>query len=119
MTVTSLHKKSNPAPKRRILVVDDNLDAVHSLALLLRDMGHEAQFAINGVAAVEVAKKFRPDLILVDMTLPDASGSDIAWQLKREPGLEHTVIVAVSGHSDDIHRKKALDAGCLVPREAA
>jgi len=45
---------------RRVLVVEDNLDSVHSMALLVRMMGHEVQFAINGFAALEVARQFRP-----------------------------------------------------------
>ena len=54
-----------------MLVVDDDLDAVHSMVMLLKSMGHEVQFAINGFAAIEVARKFRPDLTLLDIGLPD------------------------------------------------
>ena len=95
-----------------MLVVDDNLDAVHSFALLLREMGLEVQFAINGFAALEIARAFRPDVILLDMALPDFNGPQIARQLKWEPGLERTALIAISGHSDDLMRKSALDAGC-------
>jgi CheY-like chemotaxis protein len=112
MTLTVVNPRSNPAPMRRVLVVDDNLDAVHSMAFLLREQGHDVQFAINGFAAIEIARKFRPEVILLDIALPDFSGADIARQLKWEPGLEKALIVAVSGHSDELHRRKALDAGC-------
>jgi CheY-like chemotaxis protein len=107
-----VNPNGNPACSRRVLVVDDNRDAVHSMAFLLGDMGHDVQFAINGFAAVEIARKFRPEVILLDIAPPDFSGADIARQLKGEPGLENVLLVAVSGHGDELHRTKALDAGC-------
>jgi CheY-like chemotaxis protein len=100
------------APKVRILVVDDDLDTDHSMALLLRTMGHEVQFAINGFAAIDVARNFRPDVVLMDINLPDFKGDHLARQLKYEPGLEKARLVAVSGQSDDETRKRALAAGC-------
>lgn len=104
--------KPNPQPKRRVLVVDDNLDSVHSTAVLIRAMGHEVQFAINGIAAIDAARSFRPDVILLDIGLPDFNGYDIARSLKYEPGLENTRIIAVTGLPQDQVRQRALDAGC-------
>ena len=59
-------------------------------------MGHEVQFAINGFAALDVAREFRPDVILLDIGLPDFTGCAIARQLKWEPQLRHTRIFAIS-----------------------
>jgi CheY-like chemotaxis protein len=109
-TVTSL--KPNPQPKRRVLVVDDNLDAVHSMAMLLRVMGHEVQFAINGFAAIDVARTFHPDVILLDVGLPDFRGDQIARQLKFELGMERVRMIAVTGRSDEETRTRVLAAGC-------
>src|SRR5258706_14762095 len=69
---------------RRVLVVDDSLDTIHSLAFVLRDMGHEVEFAINGYAALEAARRFRPEVVLLDIRLPDTTGWEIARRLKRE-----------------------------------
>lgn len=99
-------------PKRKVLVVEDNLDAMHSMALLLKMMGHEVDFAINGFAALDVARQFRPDLILVDIGLPDFEGDKIAQQLRYEPGLEHTRIIALTGRPVGEVRPRALAAGC-------
>jgi CheY-like chemotaxis protein len=96
---------------RKILVVEDNLDSVHSMAVLIKMMGHECQFAINGLAALKIAREFRPDVILLDIGLPDFKGYDIAKQLRYEPGLENTRIIAVTGRSE-YDRELALDAGC-------
>jgi CheY-like chemotaxis protein len=92
-------------PKARVLVVDDDLDTVHSMAMLIKMMGHEVQFAINGFAGIDIARSFRPDVILLDINLPDFKGDHLAKQLKYEPGLERTYIVAVSGRSDDQMRQ--------------
>ena len=111
-TVHQIRPSAQPVERRRVLVVDDNLDAVHSMAVLLKSMGHEVQFAINGFAAIDVARSFRPDLILLDIALPDFKGYEIARQLKWEPGLERTRIVAISGLPQDEVRERSLDAGC-------
>ena len=110
--MTRISTIGGDAPKRRVLVVDDNLDVVHSMAMLLKLLGHEVQFAINGFAALDVARKFRPQVILLDIGLPDVKGDAIARQLRWEPGLEGCRIIAVSGRSDHEMRQRALDAGC-------
>jgi CheY-like chemotaxis protein len=105
-------RRAQPAPSRRVLLVEDHLDTVHSMAIMLKGMGHDVQFAINGFAAIDIARKFRPEFILLDIGLPDFEGDEIARQIKWEPGLEHTRIIAIRGHSDDETRRRALDAGC-------
>jgi CheY-like chemotaxis protein len=103
--------KPDAVVRRRVLIVEDNLDAVHSMAMLVKMMGHECQFAINGFAALDIARRFRPDVILLDIGLPDFKGDDIARQLRWEPGLEQTRIIAVTA-LPDADRQRALDAGC-------
>ena len=111
--MATLHSlKPDQQPKRRVLIVEDNLDAVHSMATLIKMMGHEVEFAINGFAALDVARRFRPEVILLDIGLPDFKGYNIARQLKWEPDLANTRIIAITGRSMDEVRQKALDAGC-------
>lgn len=112
MSVVRSLRPDAQQPKLRVLVVEDNLDSVHSMAMLIKTIGHEVQFAINGLAAIDIARKFRPDVVLLDIGLPDFSGNDIARQLKWEPGLESTRIIAVSGLAQEDARQRALDAGC-------
>ena len=109
-TVHSL--KPEQQPKRRVLIVEDNLDAVHSMATLVKMMGHQVEFAINGFAALDVARRFRPEVILLDIGLPDFKGYNIARQLKWEPDLAKTRIIAITGRPMSEVRQKALDAGC-------
>jgi CheY-like chemotaxis protein len=104
--------RAQPSASRRVLLVEDHLDTVHSMAIMLKSMGHEVQFAINGFAAIDIARSFRPEFILIDIGLPDFKGDEIARQIKWEPGLEHTRIIAITGRSDDEVRQRAIDAGC-------
>jgi DNA-binding response OmpR family regulator len=99
------------APRRRVLVVDDNLDFVHSLTVLLRAMGHEADFAINATAALAVARSFRPDTILLDISLPDGDGRLLAEELRREVGRDDVRIVCVTGREHEDPRR-SIQAGC-------
>jgi two-component system CheB/CheR fusion protein len=101
-----------PETKRRVLIVEDNLDSVHSMATLVKAMGHQCEFAIHGFAALDIARKFRPDVILLDIGLPDFKGDKIAAQLKYEPGLENTRIIAITGLPQHEIRERALEAGC-------
>jgi CheY-like chemotaxis protein len=111
-TVHRLAPQPGAKRKARILVVDDNLDTVHSMAMLIKAFGNEVDFAINGFAAIAAARKFRPDVILLDINLPDFKGDKLAQQLKYEPGLENVRIIALSGNSDEGTKARAIEAGC-------
>lgn len=82
---------------RRILVVDDNMDQVQTMAFLLRDMGHEVRFAVNGTSALREARGFMPEIMFVDLALPDMDGRLLCRQLCNEPGLRNTRFFAITG----------------------
>lgn len=96
----------------RILVVDDHLDTAHSLAILLRDMGHEVEFAINGHAGVEIARRFQPDIVLLDLLLPDFDGCEVARRLRQQEGCKNARILAITGGGNEALRRRAEEAGC-------
>ena len=96
---------------RRVLVVEEGLDSLHTLALLITMMGHECQFATSGLAALKIAREFQPEIILLDVGLPDYKGYDIARLLRSQPGLEHTRIIAMTALPEDT-RERAIEAGC-------
>jgi CheY-like chemotaxis protein len=98
--------------QRRVLVVDDNLDHVQSLALLLKSMGHQTEFAITGHAALIAARRFRPDVVILDLGLPDMDGVLVCSQLKQELGLEHVRILVVTGSGREGDSERVINAGC-------
>jgi two-component system CheB/CheR fusion protein len=106
------HLTPAAAVRRRVLVVEDNLDSVHSMAILVKMMGHEVRFAINGFAALAIAREFRPDVVLLDLGLPDFNGCEIARQLRFEEALASTRFIAISALPAQQYRPLALESGC-------
>ncbi|WP_422927884.1 PAS domain S-box protein [Singulisphaera sp. PoT] len=100
-----------PARKAKVLVVDDNVDTAKGMARLLKLIGHEVATAHSGPEAIEVARAYDPDFILLDIGLPGMSGYEVASQLRREPCCEGSVIVAVSGYGQDEDRRRSRQAG--------
>jgi PAS domain S-box-containing protein len=96
---------------RRILVVDDNVDAAQSLGILLKMMGHDTALAHDGASALEVAEAYRPDLVLLDIGLPRLNGYEVARRLRQQPGLRDVVLVAVSGWGQEEDRRRGREAG--------
>jgi CheY-like chemotaxis protein len=99
------------SPRRRILVVDDNIDAAQGLALLLRQLGHDVQVAHDGHAALEAARLNRPQLVLLDLSMPGVDGYRVVMRLKRQPEFARVRFVAVTGSEGDEARQRSRDAG--------
>jgi PAS domain S-box-containing protein len=101
-----------PVARRRVLVVDDNQDAADMFAELLRLEGHEVRIAGDGRAALEEARRFQPEVAFCDIGLPGGlDGYALARALRAEPGLEHVLLVAMTGYATDDDRRRSRDAG--------
>ena len=96
---------------RRVLVVDDNVDSAESLALWLRLVGHEVRLVHEGLAALEEARVFRPEIVVLDIGLPDIDGYQVAELLRQEAGLEGMLLIALTGYGQDEDRQRCYDAG--------
>ncbi len=96
---------------RRVLVVDDDSDTSRGMVRLLRASGHESKTAADGRSALEAAREFRPDVVLLDIGLPDTDGYQLVGKLRAEAGLDRAVIVAVSGFGQNKDRERSLLAG--------
>ena len=102
-----------PVPVRlfpvRILVVDDNVDAAESLAMLLRTDGHTVAVVHNGMDAVQRADSWRPDIVVLDVGLPGMNGYEVAELLRQRE--ECPELIAVTGYGQAADTRRALDAG--------
>jgi len=96
---------------RRILVADDNCDAVEALALQLRLAGHEVRSANDGVEALEVAESFAPQVVLLDLGMPRMDGYETARQIRRKWWGKSATLVALTGWGGQQDRKRTTDAG--------
>ena len=104
---------SSPAPwkPRQILVVDDNHDSAESLAMLLKLSGHETFTAYDGVAAVEAAATLRPEVVLLDIGLPNLNGHDTARRIREQPWGKEMVLIALTGWGQEEDRQRSREAG--------
>jgi len=97
-------------PRRlRILVVDDYADAAETLAIWLRLLGHEVMSADSGARALECAARFRPQVVLLDIGLPDMDGYAVAQALRQSPETRQAVLAALTGYGqgEDVRRSRA------------
>ncbi len=95
----------------RVLIVEDNVDTARGMARLLTLIGHEVATAHDGFAALDVARRFAPECILLDIGLPGMDGYEVASRLRREECCKDALIVAISGYSQDEDRRRSKAAG--------
>jgi CheY-like chemotaxis protein len=100
-----------PSSGRRLLVVDDNRDAAVSLSMLLRLQGHEVRVAHDGPTALKTAASFRPEMMFLDIGMPGMDGFEVARRVRTTPGLEATVLTALTGWGQKEDRRRTAEAG--------
>ena len=96
-----------------VLVVDDNVDLADSTAMLLRLSGHEVRVAYSGRTALEVAVEYQPNIVLMDIGLPEMNGYEVARRLREQPRLKDVVIVAMTGYGQESDRQRSREAGSV------
>lgn len=96
---------------RRVLLIDDNIDAAESLAQLLALSGHDARIAGDGARGLALADDFRPEVVFCDLGLPGMSGYEVAKALRSRPFGRDIVIAALTGYGQPGDREKTAQAG--------
>ena len=100
-----------PQSKMRVLVVDDNRDAVDSLTLLLKLAGQEVASAFDGHEALEQFEVFRPDIVVLDIGLPMLNGYEVARRMRALPHDKPVLLVALTGWGQEDDRRRTVEAG--------
>ena len=95
----------------RVLIVDDNRDGADALGLLVEALGNQVHVTYGGTQALDVATAFRPDLMFVDMLMPDMDGCSLVKRIRQISTFAQTKIVAITGQKDNEHKAKAMKAG--------
>jgi CheY-like chemotaxis protein len=114
---------SNPSPNvplPKILIVDDSRDSANSLGGLFEAHGYQAHVAYDWATALEAAKTHLPDVILLDLGMPELDGAHLARFFRDEEQLKDKVLIAVTGYADEKHRQQCAAAGFdfLLPKPA-
>jgi PAS domain S-box-containing protein len=107
----AIEGRDDAVPRRRVLVVDDLADSADSLAMLLRVMGHEAHTAYDGATALRTAAKLLPDVVLLDLGMPNLNGYDTCRALRDQPWGRAIRVVALTGWGQDEDRRRTAEAG--------
>ena len=95
----------------RVLLVEENAASAELIGSLLRRMGYEVRVARNGSGAASLALTFRPDVILSNLDLPDRDGCEFASELREDPALRHTTLIALSDHGSQAEHERARSVG--------
>ena len=106
---TEIAKPTGPA--LRVLVVDDNVDAANVLKMLVEEAGHLVRMAHTGPTALAAALDYRPDVMLLDIGLPELDGFEVAKRIRQEPLLHDIVLVAMTGYRQAADRQRMQEAG--------
>ena len=106
-----MNAEEAPRTQRRILVADDNNDALESLATLLQLSGHEVYTAANGAVALESAEQHRPEVALLDIGMPKLDGYEVARRIRAQPWGQRITLVALTGWGQDSDRRRSQEAG--------
>jgi CheY-like chemotaxis protein len=97
---------------KRILAVEDNIDSARSLAFLLHEMGHRAEYAINGYAGLAAFKVFKPHVVLLDLGLPGMSGFEFCTRLRRLEDGKSARVIVISAYNSPEDRERSHALGC-------
>jgi CheY-like chemotaxis protein len=102
----------NPvAGELRVLIVDDNVDAAGALELLLQETGHRVRVAYTGPTGLAAAIDFRPDVVLLDIGLPEMDGWQVAERIRQQPSLQDVLLIAITGYGQSSDRQHSQRAG--------
>jgi CheY-like chemotaxis protein len=94
-----------------VLIADDNVDAASSLAILLQSVGHAVEIAHDGLAAVELAGRFHPEVAILDIGMPHMDGYETARRIRGITALQDCLLVALTGWGQDDDKRRARAAG--------
>jgi CheY-like chemotaxis protein len=101
----------HPAARRRILVVDDNVDAAETLAMVLTMMGNETVTAHDGLTALKLAATYGPDVIFLDIGMPELNGYEVSGRIRQQEWGKNIVLIALTGWGQEEDKRRSLEAG--------
>ena len=96
----------------RVLIVDDDPNMVHVLARTLLDLA-QLHFSVRGADALKKLEDHIPDVMLIDVDMPDLNGYEVMERMRQNPDLRNTRVIMVTSHNDESYRKRAMDLGAV------
>src|SRR5690242_16222570 len=96
----------------RVLIVDDERDGATALGMLLKLRGFVVEVVTDSTLCVPTLESFRPDVVFLDIAMPNVSGYDLARQIRSKSEFERLAIIALSGYADNAHKAQSIGSGC-------
>ncbi|HYQ90756.1 MAG TPA: ATP-binding protein, partial [Candidatus Competibacteraceae bacterium] len=106
-----LEEAAGNRPGRKILLVDDHITEAQTLEHVLQLAGHQVRVVYDGRSALEAAQSDPPEIVILDIGLPDIDGYEVACRLREQPRFDHVVLITVTGYGHDEARRRAREAG--------
>lgn len=104
--------KSFSSQRSRVLIVDDDPTIVHALARTLLDIA-QLHFSVRGTDALKKLEEHIPEVMLIDVDMPDLNGYEVMVRMRSNPALRNTRVIMVTSHNDETYRKRAMDLGAV------
>ena len=95
----------------RVLIADDNRPTAFTFGKALELRGYTTRVVLNGLAALDMLKEFRPDVVMLDIGMPAMDGYEVIRHIRHEPGFECVPVVVISGRSGESDKAEAIQAG--------
>jgi two-component system, sensor histidine kinase len=105
------HAADDAPQKRRVMIVDDSVDGAESMSALLEMLGHEVRVTYDGPSALTAAQQFKPEVVILDIGLPDMDGYQVARALRAHPSSAGALLIALTGYGQDSDRRRTREAG--------
>ena len=105
------NQASKPHDGRRVLVADDNRDGADTLGMFLDTLGHTVELAYSGSEAIDAVQRFKPDVAVLDIGMPDMTGYEVAQRLRSQPWGVDVILIALTGWGQESDKRRALEAG--------
>ena len=110
-TTVSSAERAQSTQAWRVLVVDDNIDSADSITSLLEASGHDVKVAYSAEKALEMAAEYQPEIMLLDIGLPEMDGYEVAKRLRQNLQLKDLRLIALTGYGQDSDRQRSREAG--------
>jgi two-component system, sensor histidine kinase len=107
----SVDTPSQDAPSWRVLIVDDNVDGAYLMAAMMQMYGHQTRIAYTGQSALDTMVEFQPDFVMLDISLPDIDGYEIARRIRQNTQFKDVKLIAATGYGLESDRQKSKEAG--------
>lgn len=111
VSMNSVNTSQQDAPNWRVLIVDDNVDSAYLMVAMMQMYGYQSRIAYTGQSALDMIVEYQPDFVMLDISLPDIDGYEVARRIRQNTQLKNVKLIASTGYGLESDRQKSEEAG--------